>query len=380
MPEKILVVDDAKSLRIFLKNILIRAQYEVMTASSGEEGLEIFRQFRPDLVLLDIVMPGIDGYEVCRKIRSDFASEFVKIIMISVKNRLDERLAGYATGADDYIGKPFEEDELLAKVRVFLRLKSVEDQLRELNDTLNEQVRIRTRQLLEAEKMAALGRHAAGIVHNLNSPLGAIMGTSEMLTLKYPDERLIIMQRKAASQMMRIISTILTTSHKESREEPTGLDMNEILRDQLELLKSDSFFKNKVQTELKLQPLPPYSGIYSHFSQSFANFIKNAADAMYDSKKKRLTVSSAVEDSIIIIRISDTGHGIPKDILGKIFNPFFTTKPHAIYEGRPTGTGLGLAYCMEIIRSYGGKITVDSTPGEGSVFTVHLPLKKQNCQ
>lgn len=377
MPNKIMIVDDMQAIREVLKKILLKANYQVMTAASGEDALDRCRRFKPDLMLLDVVMPGIDGYEVCRRLRADKASSFMKIVMISGAYQAGKRLEGYDAGADDFVSKPFDEEELLAKVRGFLRLKAVEDKLRELNDTLNEQVDIRTRQLLDAEKMAAIGRHAAGIIHNLNNPLCSVMATAQLLALKYPDDKHIMLLRKAAGQMARIVKTILTTGSRESGEAPVRLDMNEILRDQVELMSSDPYFKNEIRVELALEHLPVYYGVYVHFSQSFGNLIKNAADAMFDSPEKVLTISTAEADGAIVIRIADTGHGIPEDRIVKIFDPFFTTKPLIAEDGRPVGTGLGLASCKEMIESYGGEIAVDSTPQKGTCFTVRLPLAEQ---
>ncbi len=129
--KKILAVDDSP-MNIAIVQKMLGGEYCVKAAINGEEALEMAREFKPDIALLDIMMPGIDGYEVCRRIRADRTMQKMKIIMISAKAMLSERLDGYAAGADDYITKPFEEAELLAKIRVYLRLKSVEevDQLR----------------------------------------------------------------------------------------------------------------------------------------------------------------------------------------------------------------------------------------------------------
>jgi signal transduction histidine kinase len=319
-------------------------------------------------------MPGIDGYEVCRQIRANEAFRTVKIIMVSSRSELKERLNGYASGADDYIGKPFQEEELLAKVRVFLRIRALENELQQLNNTLNEQVSLRTEQLLLAEKLAAIGRYSAGIVHNLNTPLQVIMGSAELLAIKHPDNPNIMRLRKAAAQMKKIISTIISTGYREGGTDYTEVDLNEVIRDQIELLKSNTFFKHKIRTEMILSSLPAYRGIYAHFSQSFGNLIKNAADAMYSSEQKFLSITTSVKDGIILIRISDTGHGISKERMAKIFNPFFTTKPLTASDERPTGTGLGLASAKEMIEAYGGEISVESQLGKGSVFTVILPI------
>jgi len=370
---KILVVDDAQSVVAVIREILEK-EYIVESAFSGEQGLETVSDFRPDMILLDVTMTGIDGYEVCRRIRKDGSFGFIKIIMVSGRTMLEERLKGYEAGADDYIGKPFKAEELLAKVRVFMRLKSVEDQLHELNKVLNDQVRMRTEQLVDAERMAAIGRYAAGIVHNLNNPLQVIMGNAELLAVKQPDNRNIMNLRKAAAQMKKIISTILSTSYRESSTEYVFIDLNELLKDQVELLRANSFFKHRVTTEMKLGAIPPYRGIYHHFSQSIGNLISNAVDAMYKSEHKVLTIETSVREGFICVDISDTGHGISEKKMEKIFNPFYTTKPLTAGDDRPTGTGLGLASAKEMIESYDGKILVKSVEDAGSTFTVMLPV------
>lgn len=372
---KILIVDDSKSIVAAIVDIL-QDDFELKTAYSGEEALEVIKDFKPDLLLLDVVMTGISGYEVCRKIRSEGSYGYTKIIMISSKTMLEELLKGYEAGADDYIGKPFKEEELLAKVRVFMRLKSVEDELKRVNSILDEQVRVRTKQLLDAEKMAVIGRYAAGIVHNLNNPLQAIMGNAELLSIKHPDNQNIMNLRKAAAQMKKIISSILSTSYKESGTDYTFINLNEILIDQIELFKANPFFKHKINIQMDLNDLPAYGGIYHHFSQSFGNFIKNAVDAMYKSSTRILSVSTFVANEYIIIKISDTGHGIAPSKMDKIFNPFFTTKPLSASDDRPTGTGLGLASAKEMIGSYGGDILVQSEVDKGTTLTVKLPYNK----
>ncbi|MGH9361080.1 MAG: response regulator, partial [Thermoanaerobaculia bacterium] len=123
---RILVVDDDPINVCILEEILAE-QYELATAGNGEEALEKAPAFKPDLVLLDIMMPGIDGYEVCRRLKSNPRLRDAKVILVSAKAMLSERLEGYESGADDYLTKPFDDAELMAKVRVFLRLKSIEE-------------------------------------------------------------------------------------------------------------------------------------------------------------------------------------------------------------------------------------------------------------
>ncbi len=371
--DRILVVDDSKSVRTAIQEIL-EADYIVETASSGEEAIGKVDEFGPDLILLDVMMDGMDGYAVCKHLKDGPGPEFIKILMVSSQADLKERLLGYEAGADDYIGKPFNEEELRSKVRVFLRLKRAEDQLQTLNEQLNEQVRLRTQQLIDSEKMAAIGRHAAGIVHNLNNPLQAIMGIAELMVGKHPDNRHVLNLRLAAAQMKKIIGSVLTAGSRETLTEETAIDLNEVIRAQLDLLRATPFFNQQVRIDLDLGPLPPVKGIHAHFSQTLSNILKNAVESMHGSEEKQLAVSTLKEDLRISIRISDTGHGIAREKIDRIFNPFYTTKPLTAGDGRPTGTGLGLAYCKEMIESYGGEIRVTSEVGKGSTFTLHLPF------
>lgn len=370
-PPLVFVVDDAHSVLDHMRDIL-EPDYRVETAPTGEAALARLNEIRPDVVLLDVILPGMDGYAVCRKIRSEPDLAGVRIIMISNRSLLDQRLTGYEAGADDYMVKPFQPPELLAKVRVFTRLKAAEDELRELNALLEERVRLRTRQLVKAEKMAAVGRYAAGIVHNLKTPLQGIMGYTELMALSHPDAAHIPHLRKAAEEMKRIIGAILKVGRQESETAQSDLELNDILRDQLELLRASPHFSG-VKTVLELNPLPPFRGVYHHISQSFANLLRNALEAMHGRSRRKLTVSTAAAESAILVRIADTGRGIPPGDLERIFDSFYTTKPLTSEGDEPTGTGLGLASTREIIASYGGEIRVQSRPGQGTTFTVRLP-------
>ncbi|MFW6240303.1 MAG: sensor histidine kinase, partial [Thermodesulfobacteriota bacterium] len=370
-PPLVFVVDDAPSVLDHMRDIM-EPEFRVAAALSGEEALARLQRDRPDVVLLDVILPGIDGYAVCRQIRKNPDLAGVRIIMISNRNLLDQRLTGYEAGADDYMVKPFQPPELLAKVRVFTRLKAAEDDLREFNALLEERVRLRTRQLVNAEKMAAVGRYAAGIVHNLKTPLQGIMGYTELLAMQHPDSGHISQLRKAAEEMKRIVGAILKVGRQENETAQTDLGLNEVLRDQLELLRASPHFKG-VETVLELNPLPPFRGVYHHISQSFANLLRNAAESMHGRERRRLTVSTAATESAILVRVADTGRGIPAADLERIFDSFYTTKPLTAEDDEPTGTGLGLASTREIIASYGGEIRVQSRPGQGTTFTVRLP-------
>jgi two-component system sensor histidine kinase/response regulator len=371
---KILIVDDSVSVARLTKAVL-KKEYQVEIASNGEEAFEILRSYIPDIILLDVIMPGMDGIEVCKKIRTDKNLFFIKIIMISSQTQIDERMKGYEAGADDYLGKPFNKEELLAKVHVFFRLKLVEDKLNEMNEKLNEQVRIRTDQLIDSAKMAAIGKSTAGIIHNLNNPLQAILGYSELLEMTSPHNPHIQKLRSSAMLMKEMIASILITSRGENCIKIDSIDLNSLLLNQIEMMKTNNFFKNQIKIEIDLQQIPPYKGVYSHFSQSLSNLIKNAVDAMYNTEKKVLSIQTKASEHEVQITISDTGCGMEPDTIKSIFDPFFSTKPLSAKNDEPTGTGIGLASTKEMIEAYGGKIDVESQFGNGSKLTVILPYK-----
>ena len=372
---KILIVEDSKSLASLMRDSLSEL-YDVKEAHSGKEALTILEYFLPDLILMDIVMPEMDGFTLCRKVRDDQRFSGLKIIMVSGKRTLENRLKGYEAGADDFLVKPVEIEELGAKVKIFLKIKNLEDSLNSLNHNLNEQVKIRSNQLWEAGKMAALGKYTAGIVHNLNNPLQSIMGYAYLISQEYPENKLVLSLMTAAETMKDMIATILHNTANETNSLAVLIDFNRLLSDQMNLFKANSFFKHQVSKKLTLKPLPEYSGIYSHFSQSLGNLIKNAIDAMHDSEEPKLEISTSHDSEMIYITVSDTGDGIAPEDLERIFDPFYTTKPLVSSRGKPTGTGLGLASSKEMIESYGGTITVESEKGKGSIFKISLPYRK----
>jgi signal transduction histidine kinase len=366
------VDDDPRNLEILLE--IFDGVHEVETAPSGEKALEMLKDKVPDLILLDIMMPGIDGFEVCRQIRANPDFNSVKILLVSGKAMVEDRLKGYESGADDYVTKPFVDDELLAKANAFFRLIKIQNELTELNRSLEEQVKIRTEQVLKSERLAFMGMHVAEIVHNLKNPLTIIMGGIEILQSSYPDEEVVGWVQSGCEKLSSIVKTILSTSKDGKNVEKQEVNINETINSELELFKAKDFFKNKVDVELELtEDIPSVWGVRSHFSQSLGNIIGNAIDAMYRSENKILSIKTGKRDENIEVTISDSGCGIPEDKLENIFDPFYTSKPSSGKEDEPVGTGLGLASCKKMLEAYGASVTVKSTVGTGTTFSILIP-------
>ncbi|GEM_PF-4846162 len=252
--------------------------------------------------------------------------------------------------------------------------KAIEEILRRQESEKNLQF-----QLLNEHKLAAVGQLVAGIVHNLNNPLNEIMGYAQLLKMENPDLSEKCDKILSASENMRnIIENILCKTRREQSRQEKPIDLNRILSTELDFLKADPFFKHKIEKDIEMdKSLPPITGIYSDFSQSLSNIIKNAMDAMRNTETRRLTVRTCFSDRHIQVRISDTGEGIPEENLAHIFEPYFTTKPAGdeAREGEPAGTGLGLYMVRELLKKYNAEYDIKSRLGERTTFTIKLPYK-----
>lgn len=370
----ILSVDDEKINRMIVEDLL-GDDYQVVSVSTGEEALLKLKTIRPAVVLLDIMMPGIDGYKVCQSIKNDPSLIYTKVILVSGKAMVEERLQGYKVGADDYITKPFDHDEFKAKVRVFSELFHVETKLSLLNKNLEEEVIERSAQIIEKEKFAYLGMHSAEIVHNLKNPLVGMMMSIKGLLKHYPKDDRIATLNEGILIFHEILGDILTNLPFKPNNLKKELDLNKIIREELDFFRINDFYRNKVTTSLELQEIPKLNAVKTHFSQIYANLIKNSIEAMVGMPKTELYISSGIDSTQtnIINTIRDTGAGISKENIDKIFNSRFTTKIGSS-EGIPLGTGLGLPYCQRMIEFYGGKIDVESEVNKGSKFTLLIPV------
>ena len=239
-------------------------------------------------------------------------------------------------------------------------------------------------ELINEHKLAAIGQLAAGIAHNLNTPIAVIQGNAELLQIKHPDMEEPKKILNQTNRMNKLIETLIQKGRKEQLRERGKIDINELLGQELEFLNANLFYKHKI--EKVFEPgdnLPTIEGIYSDFSQSFLNIIQNSIDAMYESEKRQLSVKTWQEDGIIVVSISDTGCGIPEEIKSRVFEPFFTTKPTDIKEtgvaqsNLPRGTGLGLSLVHNLLSPYGVKIDFESRPNEGTTFYLRIPVNIQ---
>lgn len=384
--QTILIVDDTLTHIQILGGIL-GEDYEVRFATGGREALDQIDRSPPtgplpDLILLDIIMPDLDGYEVCRRLKADPRTRDILVIFITVKDGEADEAEGLAVGAVDYITKPFGADIVKARVRTHLDLKRYRDELERrveertaelkgANARLREEIektRLMQDHLIQTETLATTGRLAATVAHEVNTPLQGI--TSLLDNLSYirgetdgADE--IIGLLKRAFAQIRDTVRRLHSLNLPIRLQKQPVSLNDTISETSAIIGGMSK-KRGVRLQLALDPnLPRILGAPQALTQIFLNLIANAIDAMPEGGT--VTVTTAVEGADAVATVADTGPGLAEADLPHLFSPFFTRE-------KPQGMGIGLFVCRGIVADHRGSLSAENTPDGGAVFTVRLPL------
>lgn len=349
---KILIVDDAIDTVELLRKRFHSEGYDTAEAYDGEEALKRVDEYSPDLIVLDVMMPKIDGYEVCRRLKTDENKKYVPILMLTAKGGIESKVKGLEIGADDYLAKPFDYKELSARVKSLLTIKASREKL------------------VEEEKSVAMEKMMDEVAHEVRNPLVSIGGFAKRVYDRLPENdpnkkylEMIMDEVSKLENMVKLLIDLKTMAVCYSE----CADVNDIIIEVLSIHEEELADKGiAVKTELMDSP-PCISGDKEQLKTAISNLVKNSIEAMLQSPKM-LRITTSAGDGRMIIEISDTGKGIPKDKLKNIFHPFYTSK---IY-----GPGLGLTFTLKIIQQHGGSISVESEPGKGTMFTIRLPIRK----
>ncbi len=376
----IYLVDDNESILELLKDILEGDNFKVMAFSDSQELLDQTYKETPDLFLLDIAMPGIDGINLCRMFKTREELDMVPVIFISGMIDIEDKVKGFAAGGADYITKPFIPIDVLSRVRTHVKLKKYIDQTRSFNTALEEGIRIRTRELQQAKEEAEKAnrektRFLSNINHELRTPLNGIMGMLEILQNKeIPDEEIasyIELTGYSARQLSRLINDILDFTQLNNRSmhfqyEP--FSVNGMVR----------FLKQKYlpgcrEKGLEFQIETPtedvlFTGDESRILQIVENLISNSIKY---SLKGKVSVRLLPGEELTI-QVSDEGVGIPPESQDEIFKPYVQIDNSYIREKQ--GLGLGLAIIKDIITQMNGSIDLESDKN-GTRFTVKIPSR-----
>jgi two-component system sensor histidine kinase/response regulator len=419
----ILIVEDSITQAEQLKYILEQNNYLVKRAASGEEALNLINESLPTLIISDIVMPGISGYELCEKIKQDEKLKDIPVILLTALSDIKDIIQGLDCGADSFIVKPYSESFLLSRISDLLENNKLNNQIKEMNigiyfkgekywinsspsqivqlllstyentiqrnselQQLNNELLVAQRELKKKnillEKINEQKNYLLGMAaHDLRNPLGIIQTYSDFLieevsALLNPEQRDLIGSIKLSSEfMLHLVNEMLDFSNIESGKVKLNLertDLFELVRHNIQLNKSFSERKN-IKILFNTEGILPVMILDKYkIEQVLNNLISNAIKFSYPDKK--IEVSITRKENNVIISVNDEGQGIPKHELDKIFTPFEKTSVKSTAGER--STGLGLAIAKKIVISHDGDIWVESEVGKGSTFFIKLPIKE----
>lgn len=378
MNEQVLLVDDEPGILKVLGISLADRGYRVLTAESGEDALHLFHDARPSIVLTDIKMPGIDGIELLKDIKKE--SPDTEVIMITGHGDLELAIKSLKHDASDFITKPIHDEALDIALKRALEKLSYKKQLREHTENLERLVEEKTRKLLEAERLAAVGQTVAGLAHAIKNITAGLTGGMYVLEKGIElNNRTYLTQGwqmiRGNVQKIKAAAADLLNYAKEREPEYKLCDPNQPAREVCDLMSfraSDAGISLKADLAENLDPawFDP-EGIH----RVLLNLVTNAVDACTDiscaSKACEVTVrTSKPKGWAVEYRVSDNGCGMDEETKGKVFQTFFSTKGSR-------GTGLGLMIAKKIVDEHGGAISLSSESGKGTTVTVRLPGKNR---
>ncbi|MDZ8187157.1 MAG: response regulator [Nostoc sp. ChiSLP02] len=430
----VLIVDDNPANLGVLSDALDQAGLEVWVAKSGKVALERVMYALPNLILLDVMMPEMDGFETCRQLKANPVTKDIPVIFMTALSDTANKVEGFEVGAVDYITKPFQQEEVLSRVKLHLKLYDLTNKLEQKNTLLEQKVSeislayndLQEMQikLIQSEKLSSLGQMVAGIAHEINNPVNFIYGnlshaneyTREVLNL------LRLYQEEYPNPTPRIQSELEATDIDFIQDDLFKLlnSMNIGAKRIREIVQSMRIFSRVDELNMKavnihegiestltilnyrLKSRPDHPGIEivknygqlplvechaGQLNQVFMNVLANAIDALDEHNQNRSfeeiqkqpsrieITTKVIGDNWVSIHIVDNGPGICEDVKAKLFDPFFTTKA----AGKGTGLGLSISYQI-IAQKHGGSLYCECIPGKQTEFVIQIPIQQRVAQ
>lgn len=387
---RILIVDDQpKNLQV-LGITLKKRNIKSVIAINGEQALQIAESNRPDLILLDIAMPGMDGFETCRRLKNNAKTADIPVIFLTARNQSNDIIKGFDVGAVDYVTKPFNSSELLQRVFIHLELKTSRDiikkqnqELREFNQTLDNANLLLDRQNQELKQLnATKDRMFSIIAHDLRGPVGSFKSIIDLM-LEMPDEfegdrmiETLTMMRESAGQTFNLLENLLYWSRSQRDEivvNQQNFNLSDVIFETISLLSINADNK-KIRLQMKIEPNLQTYADKNMITTVIRNLLNNAIK--FTPENGLITVWARRKQNEIQIKVRDTGVGISETKLNELFDSslLFSTEG----TNQEKGSGLGLILCKEFLEKNGGTIHVESVVNEGSTFSFNLPLAVQN--
>jgi len=369
-----LVVEDTPDV-IRLVGMALQQEFKVLSAPDGMQGLAMARKELPSLIVTDLMMPGMDGLELTRRLRDDPTTRHIPIVMLTARGELQDRVTGIDTGVNSYLAKPFSPRELLSAARGLVKTQAAQADI------------------LLTQRMDSLESIAGGLAHEINNPLNYVknalarvrMDTLAILEIsrKPPDpestEQMARLQGRmrelfdvAESGIRRITRTVeLMGSYSKAgyARQLRPCDAFEAARDVVGIVLPAT--DRKVQVDLRFEGDGRVECVPEEFNQVLTNLVQNAIEAAPEDGTGKVEVRGWVEDQQMVLSVKDNGHGIKPEDRARLFTPFFTTK------GPGRGMGMGLTIAWRVVQSLGGTLDIDSLPGQGACFTLRVPRSQR---
>ncbi|MBF0450282.1 MAG: response regulator [Candidatus Magnetomorum sp.] len=358
--QTILLVDDQPENLQPIVYYLENFNYKIHISMTGEGALEILQHSIPDIILLDVLMPGIDGLETCRRIKAKPEWADIPVLFMTAVTDTSNKVKAFEAGCQDYITKPIQYEELLARVKTHIKIRHMQ------------------KEILKYEKLQSLGVLAGGIAHDFNNILSIILGNIQLLKEEARHSSLIKSTEKAVMRAANLSKSLITFSKGGTPFKQKG-NIVAVLKESMKFIldTSQSTFELNISDDLAEVNFDE-----QQIRQVFNQIILNADQAMLNNGKIYINIDNySVEGKesfflkkgkYIHISISDSGYGISHDDLKRIFDPYFSTQE----RGSQKGMGLGLAIAHSIVTQHKGSIDVESTPNKGSTFHIYLPATK----
>ncbi|MBW2690128.1 MAG: response regulator [Deltaproteobacteria bacterium] len=396
MREKLLIVDDERMILELTSMVLSSKGFDVSVVDNATDSYELIEREQPALVLLDYMMPKVNGLDALKEIRTRFPETYV--IMFTGKGSEEVAVELMKAGAADYILKPFSNAKLVEHIENVLHIRSIELRNKELiqekeelheeigrwNRELEERVELKTAELERAhheilltEKLAALGHLSAGMAHEIRNPLNSISLFAQVMSAGLENEpEMQSYSDKIIGEVERIDAILvkLLSTSKRSPFQLRTIHIDDVIEKSLQPFLEQMRAQGVVLKKQISQKTPSILADADELGQIFSNLFANALFEMNQCEMNQcemkqgstLSVSLEHDDKDVLVTVSDTGGGIPEEHLNNIFDPFFTTKER--------GTGFGLSVVLRIVKTYAGRINVESEPGQGTTFKIWLPL------
>ena len=361
---RVLVVDDIAANVRLLAGILKVADYDVLTAESGADALQKVEEFAPDVVMLDVMMPEMDGFEVCRRLRENPRTAALPVVMVTALHETEDRVRALEAGADDFLTKPVNEIEVVARVKSLVRVKRGRDELETALSDLQRAESLR-------DSLASM------LVHDLRAPLTTILAPLEMLSsnafgeLNEMQSEVAEMATRGANRLLYLVNELLDVSKLESGNmtlQPSEFQVAPVVEEALELTgvlagRDEQLVEREYSNDFQVRADEDL------LRRVLSNLLSNAVK--FTPSDGRIGVGAKTGDNEVLFWVRDEGDGVPPEYRDKIFEKFGQVESRQ--EGRKLSTGLGLTFCKLAVEAHGGRIWIESEAGRGSTFFFTLP-------